>query len=219
MKRIGLTILLSFSTVAYSPIQLAAQEEKRIEVFPQNAKIMVGQRYMFRAIGYGRDNQPVPLSPEWHVTGGGTIDKSGMFRATSEGFCTITAKDPTSKHFGIAKVVIVEGRQSSGQTKEDVVSTGPGRINVTKWDIGRGNLFKATGSFMAQAFGENVAKIKLYGIEASGKSQEIQAFSCKDESMVTFNFKYHRFDTKYFELILYDNSGEVIARDKRENLE
>ena len=216
ITHIGLTMLLSFSTFACSLIPLAAQEEKRIEVFPENVKVRVGQTYMFRATGYDCDNQPVSFSPLWHVTEGGTIDKSGMFRATSKGTCTVTAKDSTSKHFGTAKVVIVEGRQSSGQTKEDVVSIGVGRISVTKWNIGKGNMFKAKGSFVAQVFGKNAAEIKLYGIEAFGKFQEIQVFSCKDESIVNFNFKYDRFDIKYFELILYDNSGKVIARDNRQ---
>ena len=222
MKKVIVVILL-----LVIPLVCCAQEEEkslmtsivRIEVFPENVKVSVGQTYMFCAIGYNRDDKPVIFSPLWHVTGGGTIDKSGRFRATSEGSSTVTVHDTASNCFGISKIVVVKGVQSSYQTKEDIVSTGTARISVTEWDIGKGNMFKPKGSFVAQVFGKNAVEIKLYSVDAQGTLQEIQTFSCKDESIINFKFKYARLETKYFELRLYNNSGAVIARHKRANLE
>ena len=76
--------------------------------------------------------------------------------------------------------------------------------------------FNPKGSFVVQVFGENATKVTLYGIDVNGKLQEIQTFSCKDGSIINFDFKYTRLDTKYFEICLYDNKEKVIARDKRE---
>jgi len=108
---------------------------------------------------------------------------------------------------------------SSVQLAAEDASTQTGRIVVTEWDIGRGNLFKPKGSFAAQVFGENVSKIKLYGLDHLGNLTELKTLSCEDGSTVTFKFKYDRFETKYFELRLYDNNEEVIATHKRENKE
>lgn len=62
-----------------------------LAVSPFELDIPLGVSVRFEAEGWDLGANPVVVSPNWSVSGGGTIDSVGTFEATSEGTFTVTA--------------------------------------------------------------------------------------------------------------------------------
>ncbi len=84
-----------------------------IRVSPKSATVKVGRTQKFRARGYDSSGTPVTnFSVKWSVSGGGTIDSSGLFRAGNQpGSYTVTASSGNIK--GTAKVLVSAGKAPS----------------------------------------------------------------------------------------------------------
>ena len=54
---------------------------ERIQIHPDTATLAIGGHHTFIATGYDTYNNPVAVTPSWHVSGGGTIDTAGVFTA------------------------------------------------------------------------------------------------------------------------------------------
>ena len=102
----------------------------RIVVSPAQATVKVGKTQTFTVQGYDKNNKVMAVTPVWSVSGGGSIDAKGEFKAGSTaGTYTVTAKDGNVS--GTAKVQVVAGKApttptlSSPKDKAEVTSNQP----------------------------------------------------------------------------------------------
>ncbi|MTI32225.1 hypothetical protein E1171_15515 [Cytophagales bacterium RKSG123] len=79
----------NIQTVTYQ----GAQEPvlSRIQVQGPASAIKVGETFQFTATGYNDFDQETAISPNWTVSGGGSISNSGLFTASEAGTFTVRA--------------------------------------------------------------------------------------------------------------------------------
>ena len=189
----------------------------RIVVAPQRIRLAIGQRFNFRALAYNRVGRIVAFRPFWQTTGGGHINQAGVFTAQYAGNYTITAKSRGGV-YGTSVVHVYRYVQPQPQPHphpypHPYPQPNPsGRIVVSKWDIG-GNIFKRKAKILVTVYGRRAQTIKLFSVTSSGRYQELQAHSCRHKATIFFKTKF--MSTKYLEIRLYDNMGQILARYRR----
>lgn len=90
-----------------------------------------------------------------------------------------------------------------------------GRMVVTLWDVGGGNLFTPVAKISVDVFGTDASQIKLFSINSKGATAELQSFTCRDGSKINFNTKYNRGEAETLEIRLYDSKGNLLTSTKR----
>lgn len=183
----------------------------RIQVFPGNAQVQSGQYCNFNATAYDNYGRQVPANFKWSASGG-NIDHAGRFISHSPGHFTIWAKVRGSGTHGTASVHVTGGH---GPGPGPNPPHNDGRMVISSWDVGGGNMFRPKAKIRLTTYGQRIQTVKLYAVSPSGHYDELQAFSCSNGSSIYFDTKYDRFSTKWLEVRLYDNRGNVVARDKR----
>jgi len=91
-----------------------------IKILPSWIALKVGEYQEFKACGYDKDFNQLIISPQWSLSGGGTIDQTGNFSAEEIGTWLIYANH--SAIIGNATVEIVEnkvGNNIENDTLED----------------------------------------------------------------------------------------------------
>jgi hypothetical protein len=153
------------ATVTVTPGALTA-----IVVSPSTATVAVGSTRQFTAAGEDAKKNPVSITPQWAVSGGGTIDGSGLFTAASQGVWKLYANasgksgtadvQVTGGGGGTVASVFVEPPQTtvrSDQTVDfkaigrDATGNSLGEVNVS-WSVDNGNI-DAAGVFTPQKTG------------------------------------------------------------------
>ena len=88
---VTLSRLNSFGRDFYANEGLPGSGGLTLAVTPFELDIPLGASVKFEVDGWDLGANSVDVSPNWSVTGGGTIDSGGIFEATSEGTFTVTA--------------------------------------------------------------------------------------------------------------------------------
>jgi hypothetical protein len=82
----------------------------RIVVTPGSTVMTADEEFRFSVSGRDADGNPVPISPSWSVSGGGTIDQGGTFDAVEVGEWQVEAR--ASGLSGTSTVVVEPGELS-----------------------------------------------------------------------------------------------------------
>lgn len=90
---VALSSLNAFGKDFYANEGLGGSGGLTMVVSPYETEIPIGATALFTAQGWDLGGNVVAVSPTWSVTGGGSINPSGLFSATSEGVFTITATE------------------------------------------------------------------------------------------------------------------------------
>ncbi len=200
-------ILLSVYIVFLLKGLADGQESKiiRLELLPKNIIVASGDTVQFTLIAYTSANTAfTPQDAIWEATGG-IIDKTGRFNAGD-----ITGQYRVNARTGSFKadvpIEVINARAPA---------TNPGRMVVTLWDVGGGNLFTPVAKISVDVFGTDASQIKLFSINSKGAMTELQSFTCRDGSKINFNTKYNRGETETLEIHLYDSKGNLMTSTKR----
>ena len=134
-----------------------------IEIFPSSSEITTDDYIQFNAIGYDSDENIIDIKPTWEVTGGGEIDQTGNFSATTPGFWLVFANDSgisknTSIEIKLGELNYLEISPSSPNiSTDDYVQfsaigydSDNNLIDITpKWEVTGGGVIDETGNFTA----------------------------------------------------------------------
>lgn len=110
---------------AYGPLHT-------LTVSPQDVTMTTDQTQQYTAAGQDQYLNTVPITPTWSVDGGGTVNATGMFEATTPGNWTITAQASTLG--ASSNVTVIEGAL-------DRIVVTPATVTMTTDDH---QLFQAT---------------------------------------------------------------------------
>ncbi|MGA1873934.1 MAG: hypothetical protein ACMUHY_09725 [Thermoplasmatota archaeon] len=106
------TVYANFSGVLGSrDIGIVAGMLHTMTIEPGNASMTTDDTLQFTAIGRDHDGNVVEISPSWSVSGGGTIDNTGLFEADEAGTFKVTAG--AEDVWASIDVVIMPGRPAS----------------------------------------------------------------------------------------------------------
>ncbi|HNZ66978.1 MAG: hypothetical protein KBC30_02930 [Planctomycetes bacterium] len=206
----------------------------RITITPSNIRIAGGESVQLNATAYNYRNQIVSCRVVWTAQGG-TITRSGRFTATERpGSYTIVARDPQTGIQGFANITITRSHNHHndwypqpnpkpypGPKPYPRPKPYPGpdytnaRIIVKNYDVG-GNFFEPKVKAEIQVIGHSAQTIRMYAIQGNGYEEELQAFSCSNNSTVNFRARFSSLLTNYIEFRLYDNRGRMIAVERRQ---
>lgn len=111
---------------------VAAADDRivRIVVSPPSASLAQGRTATFSAQAYDRYNRPVSFRPQWQVSGGGTIDSQGRFKATRSGTVRVTVRDPASGRTASATVTVTAGSGGESQARPARLVISPDRTSL-----------------------------------------------------------------------------------------
>jgi len=141
---------------------------KGILVTPRNATITNDQSQQFKARGFDIFNNTVPIKPVWTVSGGGDINKTGMFLPGWPGDWNVSASQ--SGISGNATVKVLHGKivgievwpPGVGMTTDDYVEFYAKGVDAhgsyidisPTWAVTGGGTIDAVGNFTATTPGE-----------------------------------------------------------------
>lgn len=170
-----------------------------------NVRLQTGQTYQFTGT-LTRNGRPMPCYPVWSVNGGGHISESGMFTAGHQpGNFQISATERTS---GLTAAVTIHIYR--GHTPPPPPVEADARIVVEKWEVHTHfGYYRIKAN--AQVFGSNIQTVRLFAV-SGGNVDELQSFSCSNESRVKFDAKASMLNTKHLEIRLYNNMNQLVAR-------
>jgi hypothetical protein len=117
------------------------QRAVAIEVSPAHLTLVSGEQRQFSATGRNQQGQPVALDGlEWEVTGGGSIDQTGLFQAGPGGgqFRVIASQGQLA---GEATVIIQERVRETGPQLSSIMVT-PQEVYL---EAGQAQSFRASG--------------------------------------------------------------------------
>ncbi|BBM86434.1 hypothetical protein [Candidatus Uabimicrobium amorphum] len=177
----------------------------KIVITPRNQRVAVGRALQFTAIGYDRYNRVIKFTPRWWCDGG-TV-RNGYYQAGNRpGTYNIGCSD----NYGIkAQTTVIVVRNTIPGPGH---GHGKARIDVTLWDVNRGNLFsrsRVKTNFVV--YGRKAHKVSLFGIYPTGKVVELITQSCSNGSKHSFKEKYS-YNITRLELRVYNSYDEVIAK-------
>jgi len=207
------------SATAQVQIRQAGPTIARIDVTPDNSQVYPNNTIHFGAKAYDSFNRMIPCNFVWS-TNGGTIDQSGLFQAGyTPGYYQVYARDTNSGIQGIANVRIVSGGSPfPPDPPQPYPQPTPypttGQIIITYFNIDT-QLFSHSVEVTAQVIGANAQTLKLYAIGSANRQIEIDSQSCRHGQSVRLKGRYDSSSTRYFELRLFDNFGNEIARERR----
>lgn len=153
----------------------------RITITPQSASITTDEFLPFTATGYDADENEVSISPTWEVTGGGTIDPSGNFTATTPGdwrvfanFSGISGNISFTVTLGVPVKIIISPNSASVNVSESILFTieaydaDNNELDITPvWEVSGGGTIGRYGKFTAKSPGTFTVYANASGISAS----------------------------------------------------
>jgi ribosomal protein S27AE len=142
--------------VDFGPVDL-------IIVNPEIASITTDEVQQFTANGFDRDNNIINIFPIWRVSGGGFIDQSGNFTATTpgtwkvyanesgvSGSATITVTKGVLDHILIAPSSVIITTDSYQQFIAKGFDTDGNQLDIKpKWEVNGGGKIDQSGNFTA----------------------------------------------------------------------
>lgn len=144
-------------------IDLGTGPLARLEVKPKSVSMTTDEFQKFTAVGYDMDNNIIPVTPTWEVTGGGTIASNGTFTPTIPGIWTVFAN--ASGITGNATAIVTLGeldniditpKSVSITTDEHVQfevkgydADGNELVIMPDWTVTGGGTIDTTGNFTA----------------------------------------------------------------------
>lgn len=209
------------SATATVQIRQASPSVARIVITPDNSQIYANNAVHFGATAYDNYNRVISCSFTWSANGG-TINQNGFFRAGyASGDYQVWARDSASGVQGTANVRILGGG-SPMPPNPPGPHPGPNptpypsaaQIIITDFDTG-GNFFKPTVKITAQTIGQNIQTLRLFAIMNHGGQNELDAQACSSGATVRLRGEYDAFATRYFEIRLFNNYNQEVARERR----
>jgi len=200
-------------------IKGAYAQISRIEIQPYDARLTPGQTATFQARAYDVYNRPCNAYLTWQCEGG-NIDQSGVYRAGYQsGTFRVWARDRHTGVQGEARVFIQTNQFPPGPPEPPYNPHNPHQgqasIAITSFDTG-GNFFSPKVKMTVQVTGRSIQSVRLYAVNNDGNILQIDAATCKNGDSVYLNGQFNRFNTKYFEVRLFDNMSRVVAVEKRD---
>ncbi|RLG36924.1 MAG: hypothetical protein DRO01_07680, partial [Thermoproteota archaeon] len=110
----------------------------RIEVSPSYWSMVINDTKQFNATGFDAYGNTVPITPDWNVNGGGTIDNNGLFTAEDAGIWTVQAVynnivgEATVSVQYIKPVVEITEPVPGSTVRGTLVISGTSSSNITK---------------------------------------------------------------------------------------
>lgn len=144
-----------------------------IEVLPNDVNITEGETQQFEAIGYDQFGLEFEFIPSWSVSGGGNIDASGLFTATTAGSFYVKAENGTVSDSVLIVIAELPRLDSISVTtsSESVVEGetlqfeaagydqfGNSFVFTAEWFVNGGGSIDANGLFTATTPGEFYVK-------------------------------------------------------------
>lgn len=185
----------------------------RLEIFPPTSQVRALQTCQFTAKAYDQYGRPVSISPQWGGTGGSMNTYTGVYTAGAyPGFYQVWVKDINTGAQATAQVEVTKG---GGHNPHPQPNPGKARIEIIKKDIGGGNEFRPKAKLQIKVHGKNVQSIKMFALDYAGYDiAELKSASCTDGTEVYFDPRYDRYSTRWLEIRVYDNVGEVVALER-----
>lgn len=178
----------------------------KIVITPRNHQVAIGKGVQLTAVGYDRYNRVVKFNEKWWGDGG-TI-RNGYYQA---GYKPGTYTVGVSDNYGIkASTTITIVRKTYPDPGHG--HGGKARIDVSFWDVDRGNLFsRSRVKVEFTVHGRRAHKASLLGIYPTGKVVELRTESCSNGDKLYFKEKYS-YNITRLEIRIYNSHDQVIAK-------
>ncbi|WP_372366255.1 hypothetical protein [Candidatus Uabimicrobium sp. HlEnr_7] len=202
------TVEVIRSTIPHNPPSHGSHIYK-IVITPRNQRIAVGKGVYLKAIAYDKYDRVVNFRGKWWCDGG-TINENGYYQAGYKpGTYTVWVQDNRSRVKASTNVTILRNTVPPYNPPQH---GGKARIEVTHWDVNKGNLFsRSRVRVKFTVHGKKAHKVALFGIYPTGKVVELRSASCSNGENLHFREKYS-YNISRLELRVYNSWDKEIAK-------